>query len=246
MFDRIHLQTANAHSDEYVTPVHLAALNPNPRILKTLYECGGDFTIEDNHRWTAIHYAATAEDGDSVAEFALSEEELRIKKEVIKVDKIAAKPETEDKEKSKETEEQDDDYEVNQEPEEEEEGEEEDEEEDDHEMQVEVANVQDILTPKRTGRARKAFALDFDDDFPHKKRKTIVRGEEGTLSEITFSRLLFLTQSTNICIAENGAHREPLPKGCSPTLSLLLSLPASEVGELDVSSVDPAFCALSV
>eukprot|EP01097_Dermamoeba_algensis_P009087 TRINITY_DN6274_c0_g1_i1.p1 TRINITY_DN6274_c0_g1~~TRINITY_DN6274_c0_g1_i1.p1 ORF type:complete len:650 (+),score=158.25 TRINITY_DN6274_c0_g1_i1:40-1950(+) len=59
--------TTNAGSlQRFITPVHLAALNPEVEIIKALISAGGDVTINDDNRSrNPIHYAAAAEPAPS-------------------------------------------------------------------------------------------------------------------------------------------------------------------------------------
>jgi hypothetical protein len=56
----------------------LAALNPNPKILKKLIESGGDITIFDDNGFGVFHYAAVGPDGPQFSKFALKNQDLGI------------------------------------------------------------------------------------------------------------------------------------------------------------------------
>lgn len=44
-----------------ITPLHCAAINPNPKYLATLLAATGTRTITDKNGWQPIHYAAVCE-----------------------------------------------------------------------------------------------------------------------------------------------------------------------------------------
>ncbi|RWS26208.1 Poly(ADP-ribose) polymerase pme-5-like protein [Leptotrombidium deliense] len=59
------------HLNARVTPIHCAALNPNPYYLKTLLQSHPDYNLQDNDGWQPIHYAAVCE-GTGPLEYLIS------------------------------------------------------------------------------------------------------------------------------------------------------------------------------
>jgi len=51
-----------ANSANSITPLHLAAINPNKQVLQTLLEQNNDINVLDNQNYKPVHYAAACAD----------------------------------------------------------------------------------------------------------------------------------------------------------------------------------------
>jgi ankyrin repeat protein len=59
------------NGDDILTPLHCAAINPNPRILESLLNIAPEYSILDSRMRRPIHYAAACETSGPV-EFLIS------------------------------------------------------------------------------------------------------------------------------------------------------------------------------
>ncbi|RWS14015.1 Poly(ADP-ribose) polymerase pme-5-like protein [Dinothrombium tinctorium] len=60
-----------SHLNSRITPIHCAALNPNPYYLSTLLQSQPDFSLQDNDGWQPIHYSAVCR-GTGPLEYLIS------------------------------------------------------------------------------------------------------------------------------------------------------------------------------
>nr|XP_040569948.1 LOW QUALITY PROTEIN: poly [ADP-ribose] polymerase tankyrase-like [Lepeophtheirus salmonis] len=58
--------------DESITPLHLACLNPNVNVLKSLLSVSSNLWIEDSHKRSLIHYAAACTKGIDALKYLFS------------------------------------------------------------------------------------------------------------------------------------------------------------------------------
>ena len=50
--------TKKAFSNKNITPLHLAAINPNEKVIETLLNQNPEYNVTDDQLWKPIHYAA--------------------------------------------------------------------------------------------------------------------------------------------------------------------------------------------